>query len=288
MIEAMTQSLTKLGAIAIFLACTACGTEVESKQAPSGWVEDDAPAAKTTTGPVVQQSKNGKTMLKAGVEHSQELPALPASLRVGATFDNKLLSGSSSSADGWYHIPAWLAGGWHRDQETVIYSQDYQTGNENREPHIISGVQDAQFGVQQDRSGGIWHCRLARAGVADCGSYLSCALIQSQEPVLVSGDKVLIRDVFTMLHVNKETGAIIYSAQSESLTRYEPMQDGVIKTTSSLKTFDADGMPQKRQINVSYDKRMEPFSVLNSYKGSDLRTEFSQFLKSDGKENLIP
>jgi hypothetical protein len=285
------------------------------KQAPSGWIED-APQQAQPSGPLApQQAKidattgsavgasgasqsaalaapnggaNGKrVLLQGGVEHSQSLPPLPNALSVGSTFNRALLKGSPP-IDGWYWIPDWLAGDWRRDEETIVSSYDYRTQDENNEPHTIVATEIAQFGVQRDRFGGIWHCRLAANGMADCGDYFSVALVQSQEPEVVSQDKVIIKDVFTELHVNKETNAIIYAAQAESLTRYRPERDGVLNSKVSVKFFDQSGMALKGQRNQSFVVLTKPFVPVDSYKGMDLRSLFKQFLISNGKADYAP
>lgn len=287
------------------------------KQAPSGWIED-APQQAQPSGPLTapQQAKidattgpsvgapgasqssvpvgpngggaNGKRiLLQGGVEHSQSLPPLPNTLSVGSTFNQAFLK-AAPPIDGWYWIPDWLAGDWRRDEETVVSSYDYRTRNENNEPHTIAATEIAQFGVQRDRFGGVWHCRLAANGMADCGDYFSVALVQSQQPEVVSQDKVIIKDVFTELHVNKETNAIIYAAQAESLTRYRPQRDGVLDTKTSVKFFDQSGTALKGQRNQSFDVRMKAFVPLDSYKGIDLRSQFKQFLISNGKADYVP
>lgn len=287
-----------------------------AKQAQSGWIED-APqqaqplfppslpqqaktgassgsatvpngAAQTGAPGVSAGSGNGKRVLLQGsVEHSQALPPLPTSLSVGSTFNQAILK-AAPSIDGWYWIPDWLAGDWRRDEETVVSSFDYRTQDENNQPHTIAATEIAQFGVQRDRFGGVWHCRLATNGMADCGDYFSVALVQSQEPQVVSQDKVIIKDVFTELHVNKETNAIIYAAQAESLTRYRPARDGVLDTKTSVKFFDQSGMALKGQRNQSFDVRTKPFVPLDSYKGMDLRSLFKQFLIANDKADYVP
>jgi hypothetical protein len=225
--------------------------------------------------------------LQGGVHHSQELPALPPSLITGATFDDKPLT-APPVVDDWYWIPNWLAGDWRRDEETVVSSHSYETGEDNNQPHTMAVTEKAQFGVQRDKFGGIWHCRLATAGVADLGSYLSIALVQTQEPVVVSESKVVIRDVFTELHVIADTRVIIWSAQAESLTRYEPLPNGAIKTSTSIKFFDERGMPTIKQLNQSVETRTKQFVPTDTYKGRDLHELFKQYLVSHGKPDYAP
>jgi hypothetical protein len=233
------------------------------------------------------QGQHATKLLHGGVEHSIDLPALPEYLRVGSIFNQALLT-AKPPLDNWYRIPRWLGGEWHRDQETIISTYYFDSHQTINEPKTITARETAQFGIQTDRHGDIWHCRIAEGGVADCGSYYSIALVASQEPIEVSEDEVVIRDRFTELHVAKETNLIILAVQAESLSTYRPMADGTLKTTVSVKFFEEDGSPKSLQQNVAYDQRTENFVSLNSYKGLDLSLAFKQFLLSNGKEELVP
>ena len=225
-------------------------------------------------------------MLQGGVSHSQELPALPKQFKVGATYQDE--PQQQAKEDGWYWIPSWLAGDWRRDEETIVSEYDYMTGEGSHIPHTIMATELAQFGQQRDSQGGIWHCRLASGGLADCGSYFSVAQIQKQEPVSVTKDRVVIKDVFTELRVNKDTHAIIDSVQAESITEYFPMKEGVLKVTSSVKIFDEQGIAKKLQNNVSTTVRTKPFLPTNFYKDKNLRASFKRYLESHNRSNLIP
>lgn len=275
--------------LAIFVFVSAlfvpAGLAEGMRQAPSGWVEDEPAPRAAPSAPVM---RNGKAVLQGGVEqHSQELRALPRALSVGATFNEAYLQ-ATPPIDGWYRIPSWLGGDWARNQETVVSSLNFQTGQQNNMPHTMAASERAQFGVQRDRRGGIWHCRLANSGVADVGSYMSIALVQTQEPLLVTPSRVVLRDVFTQLHVNKETKAIIFSAQAESITTYEPQSDGTLKTSASIKVFDELGQPEREEHSVAVSFRTKEFLPLDTYKGADLVQSFKQFLISNDKEDLIP
>ncbi|HEY9776593.1 MAG TPA: hypothetical protein V6C81_22715 [Planktothrix sp.] len=226
-------------------------------------------------------------LLQGGIEHSSLLPSLPSNLITGATLDEKLLNAPPSLED-WYWIPEWLAGDWHRDEETVVSSHNYETGEDNNTPHTMAASERAEFGVQRDKLGGIWHTRLATAGVADCGSYLSVALMQSQEAQTVSKSNVVIKDQFTELHVNPDTKVIVWSAQAESITKYERQDGGTIKATTSIKFFDEQGQPTIEQLNESVIKQTKPFAATDTYKGRDLKELFKQFLISHNETDRIP
>jgi len=240
-----------------------------------------SPAADSTRQP------GDKRPLQAVISHVEQLPPLPSGLRVGAQFDERMLRAGTDNLD-WYKIPDWLAGKWSRNEETIISTYYYDTQQQNNEPHTIAETEYADFGSQYDRAHNVWHCRLATKGIADCGSYLSVAFIRTQEPLLVSDAKVAIRDLFVELEVNKETGVITKSEQAESITRYMPVQDGVMKTMMSVKIFGEDGSPVRLQKNLAYDKRMAPFAPLDKYKNTDIKQSFLNFLKTNSLVDLIP
>jgi hypothetical protein len=202
-------------------------------------------------------------------------------------FDERSLRAGTDNSD-WYKIPDWLAGKWSRNEETIVSTYYYDTQQQNNEPHTIAETEYADFGSQYDKARNVWHCRLATKGIADCGSYLSVAFIRTQEPLLVSEAKVAIRDLFVELEVNKETGVITKSEQVESITRYVPVQDGVMKTMMSVKIFGEEGSPVRIQKNLAYDKRIAPFAPVDKYKGTDIKQSFVNFLKTNSLVDLIP
>ncbi len=257
------------------------GAYAQQKIAPSGWVEDDAPA------PNAVRSPAGKYPLQGGVQHAEDMAPLSHNLQTGSIYDEKSIA-STADQTGWYEIPEWLSGKWLREEETIISTYFFATKVKQSEPRTIAMREIADFGVQRDRAGHVWHYRLASKGVADCGSYLAIAFVQTQEPLHVADDLVVVRDVFVEIQVNKETNVILHSSQAESITRYRPVRDGLIKTTMSVKVFKEDGTPYTVQKNMSFDKRIELFKATDVYKSRNMRQAFADFLRSRGQENLVP
>lgn len=256
----------------------------QQKIAPSGWVESEPKNAPPNA---VSGGSGTKTPLQGGIQHSDSLPSLPGNLQTGAIYDEKSIARTADDA-GWYEIPDWLAGKWLREQETVLSTYFFDTGITQNEPRTIAERELAEFGFQRDKLGHVWHRRLADKGVSDVGSYVAIAFVQTQEPLQVSNDMVTIRDVFIELQVNKETHVIISSSQAESITRYRPMKDGVIKTNMSVKVFNEDGSPKTVQKNTAYDQRVEAFKSTDAHKGEDLRKNFAEFLRGTGRDALVP
>lgn len=273
-----------VGLTASTVRATSVPAQAQQKIAPSGWVED---APTSGPPPSVMPSSSGKIPLQGGVQHSDELRPLPHNLQSGAIYDEKTIP-KTADYQGWYQIPDWLAGKWLRDQETILSTYFFDSKVQQNEPRTIAEREIADFGFQRDKTGKVWHYRLASKGVSDCGSYLAIAFVQSQEPLHVSDDVVVIRDVFVEVQVNKETNIILHSSQAESITKYRPVRDGLIQTSMSVKVFKEDGTPYTVQRNTAFDKRIESFKTTDVFKDQNLRKSFSEFLHATGKDELIP
>jgi hypothetical protein len=274
--------LVSLVIVAVGMCNWACA---QQKISPSGWVEDTAPAPRAAPNAVPNGA--GKTPLQGGIQHSDELAPLPQNLQTGSIYDEKSIAKTADEI-GWYEIPDWLAGKWLREEETILSTYFFESKVQQNEPRTIAEREVADFGFQRDKLGHVWHCRLAAKGVSDCGSYLAIAFVQTQEPLHVADDLVVIRDVFIEVQVNKETNVILHSSQAESITRYRPVRDGLIKTLMSVKVFKEDGTPYTIQKNTAFDKRLQPFKITEVFNGKNLHQNFVDFLRATGKESLLP
>ncbi|MBX9692663.1 MAG: hypothetical protein K2Z81_09785 [Cyanobacteria bacterium] len=265
----------------ILMFCVWQSALAQAHQAPSGWVEDDA------SGSAQVETKQGRTMLKLGVEHSTTLDPVPQSLQAGSIFDNRMIPSLPKELE-WYRIPKWLGGKWQRQQETTVHTMDFATGVESRPNHSFLSEQQASFGVQKDKVGDLWDCSLASTGVSNHGSYRSIALVQFHRPVAVNAKEIVFREIFTVVNVMSETNVIMSSQRIESLTKYRPVGNRMLEASMSMKVYGPDGSPSTLQENLSYDRQIQSFSAVANYKGRDLRNEFAEFLRSQSLSNLIP
>lgn len=247
----------------------------------SDWVEDGASASSNSK---IEKS-GGAITLKLGVEHSESVAPVPLKLQLGEIFDERILSTPSRLQ--WYRIPEWMAGKWRRQQETIVSTRDFQTGQVSNARKAIRSEQIADFGVQRDSKGAIWNCNLSMKGVSDRGSYRSVALVRKQVPVVSEPGRVVLQEEFVVLHVMHGTGAIMESHIVESLTQYRPIKRGLLETSMSVKIYQADGSPKNQQENVAFDRLITPFTSVDKYKGLDVRADFENFLRSSNQANLI-
>jgi hypothetical protein len=246
------------------------------------WV-DEVPSKSQTQ----VETKEGKTVLKLGIEHSSRLAPIPDFLQAGSIFDSKLLEGGNDKLI-WYRIPNWLAGQWQRTRETRVFSHDYASGYVDNSQSTFMSEQIADFGVQKDREGNIWNCNLKPKAVSDHGSYFSVALMQAKEPVRSTNKEIIFREVYTVLDVQKESKLITDSYLMESLTRHRPLPDGNLETNMSFEVYNAGGTPRSVQENVSQDQRKGPPDLIDNYKGRNLKAEFAEFLRNNNLGNLVP
>lgn len=246
------------------------------------WVEDQP---EQTNGQI--EVKDGKTILKLGIKHSSSMNPVQDGLQAGSIFDERLLDDSGDQL-AWYPIPTWLAGKWRRNTETTLFTHDYASGYSDRQSRTFMSEQIAEFGVQKDKKGVIWNCNLATRGVSDRGSYRSIAIVKSKTAIKSSDTEVIFREIFTVIHVVKETNLIIDSFLIESLTRHRPMRDGSIETAMSVKIYNASGTPRQVQENIAHDLPVKSFVLLDRYKNRDLKADFADFLHTKGLDDRIP
>ena len=269
--------LARLRLILPVALLVATGSPVQA----SDWVED---GASTSFNSKVEKNSGGIT-LKLGVEHSETVAPVPLKLQLGEIFDERILS--SPSRLQWYRIPEWMAGKWRRQQETIVSTRDFQTGQVSFPRKAIRSEQIADFGVQRDAKGAIWNCNLSMKGVSDRGSYRSVALVRKQVPVVSEPSRLVLQEEFVVLHVMHGTGAIMESYIVESLTQYRPVKRGLLETSMSVKIYQADGSPKNQQENVAFDRLITPFTSVDKYKGLNVRADFDNFLRSSNQANLI-
>jgi hypothetical protein len=254
--------------------------------APGG-VSSGAPLTGSSSGNGKVENKDGRTVLKLGVEHSKSLSPLQDGLQAGSIFDDKYLNEEQDQLI-WYPIPKWLAGKWRRSQETTVFSHDYASGYSDHEQRPFMSEQMADFGVQTDSTGTVWNCNLGTKGVSDRGSYRSVALDMGKAPVQTTGDSIIFREVFTVANVNKSTNVILDSYLAESITRHRLTPDGSLETSMSVKIYNASGIPRQVQENIANDRLVQKFEVVDTYKGKDIKADFAKFLRKKGLGQLVP
>ena len=225
--------------------------------------------------------------LEAIVQHDETLPGLPTDLRVGKKVDPTQLL-EQTPDNNWFPIPTWLAGKWHSDSMTITNVTICETGKSSKVHVERKEVSDVVHGFQKDKSGQIWEFlqipRVQKVAVEEGQCYLTC----SREDVLrTDNTAVLLKILNNQITLNKGN-KVIATNQVQQISNYLPLEDGLIRMEASLKNFDADGAPEQVQKAEKVISRIAPYESVDTKDGLDLKKLFVEYLKREGKSDLIP
>jgi hypothetical protein len=242
---------------------------------PSVHALDNAPAS------------NIRKPLDGQIEHDEKVPGLAAEYQVGNRIDPTQLTALTPD-NLWFPIPSWLAGKWHSENMTVTNVTNCLTGQSVKVHLERKEVADVVHGFQKDKSGQVWEFlqipRVQKVSVDNGQCYLTC----SREDVLrTDSTAVLLKILNSQITVDKKN-KVLATEQVQQISNYLPLENGIVRMEASLKNFDADGDPQQIQKAEKVIQRISPYEAIDSKDGLDLKQLFVEFLKKNGKEDLVP
>src|SRR5262249_38729293 len=121
-------------------------------------------------------------LLKAEVEHSDVLPAVPAGLQPGQVYNGKTLDSQFQPKESWYKVPPWLAGSWHRENQIMVHSDGTTQQETSR--------YDARYGAQTDRTGQVWDRSLVPfRNSIDGGDVIDTQIVSAADRVITDGQR---------------------------------------------------------------------------------------------------
>ena len=218
--------------------------------------------------------------LQGGVEHSEELAPVDSRLLPGQVFDQRNLPPQGTTT-GWYLIPNWYAGLWHRETQV----------NKIRFKNVERvSRRDSRRGFQMDELGGIWHYRNEPFTTqVDGGNIVDFKMMFVVEPVAISDRCVAIRAIDTTTSVSKQTNKIVSVKQFESFFSTVPVSETELYTDASMKAFDSKGRSVGAN-NKGYfrEYKIQPFVEINYLNGKDLKEDFKLYLRSHGLSDRVP
>lgn len=186
-----------------------------------------------------------------------------------------------NTEEGWYRIPHWRAGKFHREHQT-----DHAiTGDVT----IVSRV-DHVYGMQRDRAGGIWHhTSWPHITKVDLDGYSEYKIIERYEPIEGAPNEYAVKVMTTDIDVDNKTHRIKRVTKQIEIDRYTPGPNGVAIGESEWQGYSADGNPNTQVEHSSMEEvQVEPFRVVDRWRDKDLRTSFRTYLESHGQADLIP
>lgn len=214
------------------------------------------------------------------MQFSAKVDAVGPELRPNKLFAEANLP-QQETEDGWYKIPAWRAGKFHREKQT-----DHTLFGDV----TIASRVDHVYGMQMDKNGGIWHHESwPRVTKVELDGYTEYKLIQKYEPVRISPNEFTVKLFSTDIDVDNKTGKIKRTTKQEEFDRYFPRGNDLAVGECEWQGYSMNGGPNTTVEQTSVEEvRIEPFRVINKWKGKDLRASFRRYLQSHGMADLVP
>jgi len=207
---------------------------------------------------------------------------VPLTLQAGATFQESSLP-PQNTGKGWYRIPSWFAGYWHR-REMVERNFGYPDRRQ------IS-LRDMRRGYQIDHRGDIWHPRnepfVVRVDHRDTYDLNDTA---EMKPLMVSPGSVVLEISAMGIRVDKATGVIISTTQKREIHTFKPGRNHTIEAESTGMGYDQHGRPLlAKPFQKFYTEYLKaPFKPINNEDGRDYRSDFNDYLESTNQGDLLP
>ena len=217
--------------------------------------------------------------LQAGITENTTIGPMSAPLQAGATFDEHNLP-PLHTRTGWYEIPRWAAGYWHRENQTDKVGFRTITHPSRR---------DRLRGDQVDRTGRIWQAHdEPNVVTVDTGSTIDYILDKSTEPVQITESLMVIHYIGSDIIVDKATRRIVRSGMREETQRITQAPGGGLACSSDLKNFDQSGQKIRTVSGTWTESLLRPFTPLDYSNGRNYFQDFCQFLHSVGQDASIP
>lgn len=219
-------------------------------------------------------------VLEGKVHHSERLPPLDSNFLPGHIFDESRLPPMGTNS-GWYRIPNWFAGVWHRD--TIIQKGLLGIKSE------VQNSRNMRRGYQTDALGGIWDYRDEPfADPVDIGASVDYKVVRIREPVSISGKSVTLHFIASCFLINKTTHEIVKAYQEEEFQTWQGGDHQNLRCDASQRIFDAFGASKQVSTCSFVDRLLQEYAPIDKYHGKDLKADFVRFLTSHGMSERVP
>ncbi len=215
--------------------------------------------------------------IKATIEFSRSLPALGDEFKEGASFHLQTEKKAGQTLK-WRRVPRWLAGVWHMETTTrKVFGI----------PVSYSTKADFISGYQKDAKGHVWHPIIKKVSRIDSPNHYEFQILQGDEVFEIDRGCSTRFTRSTRVRVNRITGRIIMSFQQEDIAVTRPVEEGLVEVTANCRVFDKSGAQINEQNISAIEQRIGPFHAIDTYNGIDFVSSLSEYLKSEGKPELI-
>lgn len=208
------------------------------------------------------------------------LAPVPLKLQAGATFQESSLP-PQNTGRGWYRIPSWFAGYWHREEMI-----EKQPGQPDRR---VQSRRDMRRGYQVDVRGEIWHPRnepfMVRVDRPDSYDLNNTT---EMKPLSISENQVVLEIKAMGIRVSKTDGRIISNIQKREVHTFSPSRGG-IQAESTGMGYDQQGRPllDKPFRKYYFERLKQPFKPVIVEDGRNYFQDFCDYLESTNQADLI-
>jgi hypothetical protein len=250
---------------------------------------DSTAQAATTTDPSNPQSPVPKTPLQGMVEHSASVAPVPLQLMPGGKFDEasmpKVIPGNY-----WYPVPAWMAGTWQFKTETVTFLRTFTKQHYPPVPFTLKNEFQKVIGMQKDKSGQVWdYVKAPYSYTAKLNDGLIAYVNETSIEIVRCTETEVVRKLVGQDSVVDPTSQeIMLTNQKECFNRHTRLGEDALHIDGSTKIFDMNGNPTVLKFSNMLAMRTKPFEVIDEKDGQNLKQMFGDFLKAQGKADLVP
>lgn len=224
--------------------------------------------------------EEGNTKIPVGLKFDETVEPVGPELKPHKLFSSVTMP-AEDNEDFWYKIPQWRAGHFHREKQ-INHTQNGDVTSISKADHV--------YGMQKDKHGNIWHhVSWPKITKISLDGYSQYKIINRYEPVTMNEKEYCVKICSTNVDVDDKTGKIIRTAKQEEFDRYFPIGDGIARGDCLIQGFSQHGRVNTELEKCSVEEEMvQPFSVVNSFRGKDLKNSFVKFLTAHNLSMLVP
>lgn len=112
--------------------------------------------------------------------------------------------------------------------------------------------------------------------------------VRSITPLQETQDQFQVKYEEISISLDKRSNKILEVTQQEQINTITSPEPGLLRIDVSVKSFDQDGQPVRKEQSVAFAKITKPFERIDQCKGEDLRPLFKDFLISQHLEDILP
>ncbi len=232
-------------------------------------------------------STQSSPILMGKAQYCDKIAPLRATLAPGMRFSPEQVT-VSGCKNIWYRVPAWFAGTWHKQSQTITYRLTTATKNVDRSWHTVDVSGDERLGWQRDRAGDFWEYDCNYVQHSQSGANLTYHFVERCDLVSSHPERPIFEIQSLDIRVQKSTMQILTVERTISTETLTLLANDRMKVESVSKAFNANGAMVSEVHSTAVKERIADFSPVDQYQRRDMRALFRRYLMSIGRLDLIP